>query len=108
MLARFVDRAAVSFEQALPFFRGKATVTEIRCGEFFEIPAKRREPDRFSLLVFGGSQGARAINEGMIAALPALASLKSTLRIKHQTGPADVDKVKTAYIARWLEEQGSG
>ena len=73
--------------------------------EFFEIPAKRREPDRFSLLVFGGSQGARAINDGMIAALPSLASLKSTLRIKHQTGPADVDKVKTAYVAAGWEEQ---
>src|SRR5688572_10072492 len=106
VLARFVDRAAVSFEQALPFFRGKATVTgnPVR-REFFEIPAKRRDPDRFSLLVFGGSQGARAINEGMIAALPSLASLKSTLRIKHQTGPADIDKVKTAYVAAGWEEQ---
>src|SRR5512138_3120218 len=27
MLARFADRAAVSFEQALPYFRGKGTVT---------------------------------------------------------------------------------
>ena len=41
MLARFVDRAAVSFEQALPYFRGKAKVTgnPVR-REFFEIPAE--------------------------------------------------------------------
>ena len=104
-LARFVDRAAVSFEQALPFFRGKGVVTgnPVR-REFFEVPAKKREPGRFSLLIFGGSQGARAINEGMVAALPLLASLKSTLRIKHQTGPADFEKVKKAYIdAGWSE-----
>jgi UDP-N-acetylglucosamine--N-acetylmuramyl-(pentapeptide) pyrophosphoryl-undecaprenol N-acetylglucosamine transferase len=100
VLARFVDRAAVSFEQALPFFHGKGTVTgnPVR-REFFEIPPKQREPGKFSLLIFGGSQGARAINEGMIAALPGLESLKTTLRIKHQTGPADFDKVKTAYVA---------
>src|SRR6266852_5545530 len=64
VLARFVDKAAVSFQEALPFFRGKGVLTgnPVR-SEFFEIPAKKREPSRVSLLVFGGSQGARAINE---------------------------------------------
>ena len=105
-LARFVDRAAVSFEQALPFFRGKGVVTgnPVR-REFFEIPPKEREPGKLSLLIFGGSQGARAINEGMIAALPAMASLKTTLRIKHQTGPADFEKVKAAYVDAGWDEQ---
>ena len=100
MLARFVDRAAVSFEQALPYFRGKAKVTgnPVR-REFFEIPAKRRDPGKFSLLVFGGSQGARAINEAMVAALPKLKEIPGALRIKHQTGAADFEKVKAAYVA---------
>ena len=104
-LARFVDRAAVSFEQALPYFRGKAKVTgnPVR-REFFEIPPKRREPGKFSLLVFGGSQGARAINEAMAAALPKLKSIPIELRIKHQTGPADFEKIKAAYeAAGWSE-----
>src|SRR5262245_20295931 len=106
VLARFVDRAAVSIEQALPFFRGKGIVTgnPVR-REFFEIPPKHRELGRFSVLIFGGSQGARAINEGMVAALPLLNSLKATLRIKHQTGPADLEKVKTAYSAAGWNEQ---
>lgn len=106
VLARFVDRAAVSFEQALPYFRGKGVVTgnPVR-REFFEIPPKQREPGKLSLLIFGGSQGARAINEGMIAALPALESLRTALLIKHQTGPADFDKVKTAYVAAGWEQQ---
>jgi UDP-N-acetylglucosamine--N-acetylmuramyl-(pentapeptide) pyrophosphoryl-undecaprenol N-acetylglucosamine transferase len=34
-----------------------------------------------------------------------LESLKSALRIKHQTGPADFDKVKTAYVAAGWEQQ---
>src|ERR1051325_1232315 len=76
MLARFVDRAAVSFEQAVPYFRGKARVTGNpgRRG-FFEVPRKQREPGKFSLLVFGGSQGARAINEALVAALPRLKAM---------------------------------
>ena len=100
VLARFVDRAAVSFEQALPYFRGKAKVTgnPVRRA-FFEIPPKRREPGKFSLLVFGGSQGARAINEAMVAALPRLKAMPGELRIKHQTGPADFEKVQAAYAA---------
>ena len=100
VLARFVDRAAVSFEQALPYFRGKAKVTgnPVR-REFFEISAKQREPGKFSLLVFGGSQGARAINEAMVAALPKLKTIPVELRIKHQTGPADFEKIKAAYLA---------
>jgi UDP-N-acetylglucosamine--N-acetylmuramyl-(pentapeptide) pyrophosphoryl-undecaprenol N-acetylglucosamine transferase len=105
MLARFVDRAAVSFEQALPYFRGKAKVTgnPVR-REFFEIPRTQREPGKFSLLVFGGSQGARAINEAMVAALPRLKAIPIDLRIKHQTGPADFEKVQAAYVAAgWRE-----
>jgi len=106
VLARFADRAAVSFDQALPYFRGKAVVTgnPVR-REFFEIPPKQREPGKLSILIFGGSQGAHAINEGMIAALPLLESLRPALRIKHQTGPADFEKVKTAYTAAGWNEQ---
>ena len=106
MLARFVDRAAVSFDQALPYFRGKGIVTgnPVR-REFFEIPPKQREPGKLSILIFGGSQGARAINDGMIAALPLLEGLRPALRIKHQTGPTDFDKVKTAYAAAGWNEQ---
>ena len=98
MLARFVDHAAVSFEQAVPYFRGKATVTgnPVR-REFFEVPPKQRDGSRFSLLVFGGSQGARAINEAMVAALPELDKLPVQLRVKHQTGVADEKKVQQAY-----------
>jgi UDP-N-acetylglucosamine--N-acetylmuramyl-(pentapeptide) pyrophosphoryl-undecaprenol N-acetylglucosamine transferase len=105
VLARFVDRAAVSFEQALPYFRGKGKVNgnPVR-REFFEIPVKQREPGKLSLLVFGGSQGARAINEAMIAALPRLKDIPVALRIKHQTGVADFEKVRLGYeAAGWNE-----
>ena len=107
VLARFVDRAAVSFEEALPFFRGKAVVTgnPVR-REFFEIPKKTRNPNEFSILVFGGSQGARAINEAMIAALPILKTCSVPLKIKHQTGPSDFERVEGAYRdAGWIAQR---
>lgn len=105
VLARFVDKAAVSFSAALPYFRGKAEVTgnPVR-REFFEIPARQRDASQFSVLVFGGSQGAHAINEAMIAALPQLEDLRSVLRITHQTGEADFETVRTGYRdAGWAE-----
>ena len=105
VLARFVDKATVSFQEALPYFRGKAVLTgnPVR-SEFFEIPAKPREGQRFNLLVFGGSQGARAINDAMIAALPGLAPKKDLVRVTHQTGESEFGKVQQGYeAAGWKE-----
>jgi UDP-N-acetylglucosamine--N-acetylmuramyl-(pentapeptide) pyrophosphoryl-undecaprenol N-acetylglucosamine transferase len=103
-LARFVDVAAVSFEAALPYFPGKGIVTgnPVR-SEFFDIQPKQRDAQSVSLLLFGGSQGSRAINDAMIAALPNLASHRERLHVTHQTGPADFVKVRDAYAANgWV------
>lgn len=105
-LARFVDKAAVTFEAALPYFPGKGVVTgnPVR-REFFDIPPKPRDATRFSLLIFGGSQGARAINEAMVAALPHLEAERGVLNITHQTGEADFEKVSAGYTdAGWGEQ----
>ena len=104
-LARFVDAAAVAFEAALPYFPGKSVVTgnPVR-REFFEIQPKPRDTLKTSLLLFGGSQGSRAINEAMISALPKLEKHRERLRVIHQTGPADFAKVRDAYAnAGWNE-----
>jgi UDP-N-acetylglucosamine--N-acetylmuramyl-(pentapeptide) pyrophosphoryl-undecaprenol N-acetylglucosamine transferase len=106
VLARFVDKAAVSFDEALPYFRGKGVLTgnPVR-SEFFEIPAKQRDPERVALLLFGGSQGARAINDAMIAALPYLSSRKEVLWVTHQTGAAEFEKVRHGYEqAGWSDK----
>jgi UDP-N-acetylglucosamine--N-acetylmuramyl-(pentapeptide) pyrophosphoryl-undecaprenol N-acetylglucosamine transferase len=103
VLARFVDKAAVSFQEALSHFRGKGVLTgnPVR-KEFFEIPAKQRDGLRFSLLVFGGSQGARAINKAMIDALPLLAAQKGLLHVTHQSGDADFERIRGRYeSASW-------
>lgn len=96
-LARFVDKAALTFDEALPFFGSKGVVTgnPVR-KEFFDVPQKERG-EKTSILVFGGSQGARAINNAMMQALPLLESRADKLRIVHQTGEADFEKVRELY-----------
>jgi UDP-N-acetylglucosamine--N-acetylmuramyl-(pentapeptide) pyrophosphoryl-undecaprenol N-acetylglucosamine transferase len=103
-LAPFVDAAAVSFEAALPYFPKKGIVTgnPVR-SEFFDIQPKQREGKSVSVLLFGGSQGSRAINDAMITALPQLGAHQERLRVTHQTGPADFLKVRDAYAANgWI------
>jgi UDP-N-acetylglucosamine--N-acetylmuramyl-(pentapeptide) pyrophosphoryl-undecaprenol N-acetylglucosamine transferase len=67
--------------------------------------AGRPRPDdgRFQVLVFGGSQGARAINEAMAAGADALAGAGARLAITHQTGPGQAEAVREAYAAAGIE-----
>ena len=48
------------------------------------------------ILIFGGSQGARAINEAMMEALPRLGDAAERMRFVHQTGEADLARVGPA------------
>ncbi|MCY1054051.1 undecaprenyldiphospho-muramoylpentapeptide beta-N-acetylglucosaminyltransferase [Nannocystis sp. SCPEA4] len=56
------------------------------------------------LFVFGGSQGARAINDAVLAALPALLQRLPDLEIWHQTGKGDEERVQQGYAALGLGE----
>jgi len=105
ILARWVDRIAVSFEETRELLGGRGEVTgnPIRM-EFAGVRPKARGAV-FSLLVFGGSQGARAINERMMEALPRLAHLRLGLKIVHMTGEKDREKVEKAYQENRLDAQ---
>jgi UDP-N-acetylglucosamine--N-acetylmuramyl-(pentapeptide) pyrophosphoryl-undecaprenol N-acetylglucosamine transferase len=65
---------------------------------FFEI-RPRPVDSTPSLLVFGGSQGARAINNAVVAALPIMREKIPNLKIVHQTGPKELKSVQQAYAA---------
>lgn len=102
LLARVVRAAAVTYEESLPVFGRKAFVAgnPVR-REFFE-PAGPRAGGPARVLVFGGSQGAHAINVAMAAAAPHLAG-GPRLALTHQTGERDVQLVREAYRAAGLE-----
>ena len=103
LLARWVDRAVVAFPSTLSAFRGKAVVlgNPVR-EEFYALPAKKRT-GMLDVLVFGGSQGSRFLNDRVMAALPLLAPAKGRLRMKHQTGTNDLERVRAAYRANGFD-----
>ena len=57
------------------------------------------------ILVFGGSQGAHAINLAMVEAAPQLAAGGHPFRLAHQTGERDVEMVRTAYRQAGLQAE---
>ena len=57
------------------------------------------------VLVFGGSQGAHAVNVAMVEAAAQLAAGRPHLRITHQTGERDVEMVRAGYKAAGIEAE---
>ncbi len=111
-LARVVRAAAVTWPETAAHFGGKAFVSgnPVRA-EFLQhlegtdAAAERDErgtsPAR--ILIFGGSQGAHAINVAMVAAAPELVRRHPGLQVVHQTGAADLDMVRGGYQRAGLE-----
>lgn len=111
LLARVVRAAAVTFDSTLEFFGDKAFVSgnPVR-PEFVGVHASTEvsangPPSGARVLVFGGSQGAHAINVAMVAAAAELAAVGSSLRLTHQTGERDVEMVRTAYRGAGLQAE---
>jgi UDP-N-acetylglucosamine--N-acetylmuramyl-(pentapeptide) pyrophosphoryl-undecaprenol N-acetylglucosamine transferase len=95
VVARFVSGAAVHFEETAKYFR-HAEVTGVPVRQaFFEIVLKHGGVP--TLLVFGGSQGAHAINDAMLRCLPELQRQAPGIHIIHQTGERDYNDALAAY-----------
>jgi UDP-N-acetylglucosamine--N-acetylmuramyl-(pentapeptide) pyrophosphoryl-undecaprenol N-acetylglucosamine transferase len=109
-LSRFVDQCFVGFPQAAAKLRTRnATTTGTPVRPQFQPRdaatcrlALGLEPERSTILVMGGSQGASGINDLMMAALPFLAARGPQPQFLHLSGPADVDKVRRAYAEKNL------
>jgi len=105
-LARRVDHSFVYFPGAAQRLRGcQAEVAGMPVrAQFLETidPVSARmalglKPDQPTLLVMGGSQGARGINDLAVAALPAFE--KAGVQVLHLTGAFDFDRIQAAYKA---------
>ncbi len=97
LLSSFSRKVTTAFPECETFFRGKAvlTGTPVR-PQFLACPAAI--PERpFVLLIFGGSQGARAINRAVVDALDELHPHFSQMHFIHQTGEQDFVQVQRAY-----------
>src|SRR5687767_2505098 len=108
LLAPVVDAAAVTYQESVRFFGGKALVAgnPVR-PEFFQEEGAHGDqhspPGAARVLVFGGSQGAHAINMAMVEAAPRLAAGAPRVAITHQTGERDLEMVRDGYRRAGLE-----
>jgi UDP-N-acetylglucosamine--N-acetylmuramyl-(pentapeptide) pyrophosphoryl-undecaprenol N-acetylglucosamine transferase len=106
ILARYVRAAAVSFESTRGFFGSKAFISGNPVRPEFIDAAGSKESSRDApitrVLIFGGSQGAHAINVAMVEAAQKLAAGSPHLHLTHQTGERDVEMVRAAYGAARL------
>ena len=113
LLARYVDEAFVGFPETAVRLKARKimpTGTPVRfrfspdTGRQAPDPnclaALGLDPDCPTVLVVGGSQGARGLNEMILSALPLLAG--KNWQWLHLTGAKDFEQVKAAYAARAL------
>jgi UDP-N-acetylglucosamine--N-acetylmuramyl-(pentapeptide) pyrophosphoryl-undecaprenol N-acetylglucosamine transferase len=106
LLAPLVSAAAVTYDESISFFGRKAFVSgnPVR-PEFFEEAYEQQSspPGAARVLVFGGSQGAHAINMAMVEAAARLAAATPRLAITHQTGERDLEVVRDGYRRSGVE-----
>jgi UDP-N-acetylglucosamine--N-acetylmuramyl-(pentapeptide) pyrophosphoryl-undecaprenol N-acetylglucosamine transferase len=106
MVGKHVSAAAVHFEQTRQFFRNADVVGVPVRQEFFSVPPADAAHVP-TLLIFGGSQGAHAINEAVTGAAPEVLSHIPNLRIIHQTGERDYNDVQAAYSRAGIQAEVS-
>lgn len=88
--------AAVQFPVTCRYFR-RCQVTGVPVRREFFAAAGKSDPTP-TLLVFGGSQGARAINRVLFEALPDLRQRLPRLHVIHQTGEGDYNEAQSVYL----------
>jgi UDP-N-acetylglucosamine--N-acetylmuramyl-(pentapeptide) pyrophosphoryl-undecaprenol N-acetylglucosamine transferase len=95
LIAPFVQRAYIAFPESQRYFKPAITLqtgVPIRSG--FEPVPYALQPGKLRVLVLGGSQGAKSLNE----AVPrALAELGDSVHVVHQCGPAHEAEARSLY-----------
>ncbi len=108
ILGKFVDRIYIAFEEAGKYFPEGRTVVvgnPVR-KEILSVMEKRktlRDGGKFNLFVFGGSQGATAINASFLDAAEYLTDIWGDLNVVHQSGDEGFTMVENAYKRKGLK-----
>ena len=95
LLGRIADRVCVNFAESARYFPAGRTV-ETGNPVRLAVPAPRTS-EEFSVLVFGGSAGARRLNQVGVEAFAKLAAGGRAVRIVHQTGHTEAESVAARY-----------
>jgi UDP-N-acetylglucosamine--N-acetylmuramyl-(pentapeptide) pyrophosphoryl-undecaprenol N-acetylglucosamine transferase len=97
-IARWVKRALISFEETARFFppgRTELTGLPVR-EEFFTLPPRSGEA-AFTVLITGGSQGSRTLNEAARQSWPLFREAGVPVKLIHQTGAPMYDAIEAEF-----------
>jgi len=102
-IARWVKRALISFEETARYFpAGRTEVTGRPVPEeFFQIAPKAE--GTFTVLITGGSQGSRTLNEAARQSWPLFRESNASVRFIHQTGSAMHEALAADFAKTGLE-----
>jgi UDP-N-acetylglucosamine--N-acetylmuramyl-(pentapeptide) pyrophosphoryl-undecaprenol N-acetylglucosamine transferase len=105
LLSRLAKGVFVSFEESAPalpcpvsLHTGNPLRKALRRG------GTREKGSEFGIFVFGGSRGARSINEAVISLIPFMAGYRNAA-VYHQTGSDDYERVSRAFGALSLRHE---
>ena len=108
LAGKLADRICISLPCQPSFAKEKTVLTgnPVR-REILAAALKKKtgHNDPTTILVLGGSQGARRVNELMLAAMKILQATGNTLRIIHQTGTADEGLIRKGYEQSGIEAE---
>jgi UDP-N-acetylglucosamine--N-acetylmuramyl-(pentapeptide) pyrophosphoryl-undecaprenol N-acetylglucosamine transferase len=102
VLAPVVRLAAVGFAETAEWYGLKSRLTGTPVRRAFAMVPSMYHAAPYTILILGGSQGAKAINECVVASLESFARERLSPRFIHQTGERDYNAVRQAYQERGL------
>jgi UDP-N-acetylglucosamine--N-acetylmuramyl-(pentapeptide) pyrophosphoryl-undecaprenol N-acetylglucosamine transferase len=103
-IARFVERALVSFPETARWFPpGRTEITGLPVRAEFFREAPRVPGEKLNLLITGGSRGSRTLNNAARAAWPLLREAAFPIRLVHQTGVDACAEIAREFAATGLE-----
>ncbi|MFQ5464922.1 MAG: undecaprenyldiphospho-muramoylpentapeptide beta-N-acetylglucosaminyltransferase [Thermodesulfobacteriota bacterium] len=106
VLGRMVDRIYISFEETGAHFPASRTVlagNPVRREIVARASSRPKRGGPFTVLVFGGSQGATAVNAAFMDAAEYLTDIWPSLRVIHQTGSEGYRTAEAAYRRKNLK-----
>lgn len=100
-LSRFIRRSYIVFEEARKFLHSsEIEIVGLPVRDALEAEIEKHTPradDFFHVLIFGGSQGARAINQVVSTAVLLGFEWRKNIKFMHQTGPLDFAEIQKKY-----------
>ena len=103
-IGRFVSRALISFPETAAYFpKGRTETTGLPVREeFFRIAPKPRD-GTLHLLITGGSQGSRTLNQAGRGSWPVFRKAGLPVKIVHQSGPRGFEQLREEFSRSGLE-----